>query len=139
MRVLRAAFVYFAWVFAAGFVLGSIRMPLLVPALGVRPAELLELPFMLAIAAWIARLRSRRERDLSRRQHLAFGGLAMAMLLVAECGLGGLLGKSPAQVLFDRDPISGPAYYVALAVTACWPWWWARHSRSGASFAKQSD
>ena len=77
---------------------------------------------------------------LTARQHLAFGGLAMAMLLVAECGLGALLGKSPAQVLFDRDPISGPAYYVAVAVTACWPWWWAaRHSRGGASFAKQSD
>ena len=140
MRVLRAAFVYFAWVFAAGFVLGSIRVPLLVPALGVRTAELLELPVMVAIAGWIAHWRCWRERDLTARQHLAFGGLAMAMLLVAECGLGGLLGKSPAQVLFDRDPISGPAYYVALAVTACWPWWWAaRQSRGGASFAKQSD
>ena len=38
---------------------------------------------------------------------LTFGGLAMAMLLAAECGLGALLGKSPTQVLFDRDPISG--------------------------------
>lgn len=140
MRVVRAAFVYFACVFAAGFVLGTIRVPLLVPVLGVRAAELLELPVMVAIAGWIARVRCRREHDLTARQHLAFGGLAMAMLLVAECGLGALLGKSPAQVLFDRDPISGPAYYVALAVTACWPWWWAaRHSRGGASLAMQSD
>jgi len=42
-------------------------------------------------------------------------------------------------VLFDRDPISGPAYYVAVAVTACWPWWWARRRRGGASFARQSE
>ncbi len=139
MPVVRAAFVYFACVFAAGFVLGAIRVPLLVPALGVRTAELLELPVMVAIAAWIAHWRSRCERDLTLRQHLVFGGLAMAMLLVAECGLGALLGKSPMQVLFDRDPISGPAYYVAVAVTACWPWWWARRRRGGASFARQSE
>ncbi|MBP8296721.1 MAG: hypothetical protein KAX84_11480 [Burkholderiales bacterium] len=36
-----AALTYFALVFAAGFVMGAVRVPFLVPRLGVRVAELL--------------------------------------------------------------------------------------------------
>lgn len=56
---LRAGAAYFGWVFGVGFVLGSLRVPLLVPRLGERWAELLEMPLMaLAIvlaARWVVR------------------------------------------------------------------------------------
>jgi hypothetical protein len=34
--------------------------------------------------------------------------------------------RSVTQVLFDRDPISGSAYYAALAAFAIMPWWLSR-------------
>lgn len=46
-RLLHAAAAYFGIVFGAGFVLGSVRVPFLVPRVGARMAELAEMPFML--------------------------------------------------------------------------------------------
>ena len=67
---LEAGVLYFAVVFAAGFVLGTIRTLWVVPRLGVRTAELIEAPIMFGIsilaARWVVRnvqgspLRSRR-------------------------------------------------------------------------------
>ena len=45
-RTIKAGIAYFALVFGAGFVLGMIRVPFLVPRLGERVAELVEMPFM---------------------------------------------------------------------------------------------
>lgn len=41
MRILKAGALYFALVFGTGLVLGMIRVPFLVPRLGVRIAELI--------------------------------------------------------------------------------------------------
>jgi hypothetical protein len=49
MRILKAALLYFAIVFGVGFVLGTIRTLWLVPRLGARAAELLEMPVMLVV------------------------------------------------------------------------------------------
>ena len=43
----KAALLYFLNVFGAGFLLGPIRIFLLVPKIGVRAAELIEMPIML--------------------------------------------------------------------------------------------
>lgn len=118
--MIRLAAIYFAIVFAAGFVLGTLRVMFLVPALGTRYAELIEIPWMLLVVwlagRWIGR------QTKSRDQAVRVGVLALAMLLGAEVGLGVLLlGKSPVQALFEKDPISGTAYYLSLLVFAVMP------------------
>ena len=49
MPILKAGALYFALVFGAGFVLGTIRTLWIVPRLGTRMAELMETPIMLVI------------------------------------------------------------------------------------------
>jgi hypothetical protein len=46
-RILKAGICYFVIVFVAGFILGPIRILLIVPRLGERAAELMEAPLML--------------------------------------------------------------------------------------------
>src|SRR5262245_56776337 len=59
MRVRKAGALYFAVVFETGFVLGPIRVPWVVPRVGIRAAELMEMPVMLVVvvlaARWIVR------------------------------------------------------------------------------------
>ena len=45
----KSALLYFAIVFATGFALTLIRIPLLAPRFGVRIAELIKMPFMLIV------------------------------------------------------------------------------------------
>lgn len=125
MQVLRHAAIYFLQVFAVGFGLGIVRVGWLLPRLGGRTAELLELPVMMFASAWLAGVRHRRWPTASIGKLAAVGGLALWMLLGAECLLGWLQGRSPAAVLFDRDPVAGPAYFVALAWFAAAPAGWA--------------
>ena len=66
MRSLTSSAVYFAIVFGAGFVFGTVRVMWLVPTVGVRVAELTELPLMLTVVFFAARWINRRflaERD----------------------------------------------------------------------------
>ena len=59
MQIMKAGILYFALVFGAGFVLGTIRTLFVVPRVGTRMAELLETPIMLVVtivaAQWIIR------------------------------------------------------------------------------------
>jgi hypothetical protein len=58
MGIVKAAAISFGVGFGAGFVLGTLRALWVVPRLGVRAAELLEAPVMLAVtvlaARWVA-------------------------------------------------------------------------------------
>lgn len=44
--MIRSAAVYFGIVFGVGFLLGVVRVPLLVPRFGERAAELAEMPWL---------------------------------------------------------------------------------------------
>ena len=48
LRITKLGFVYFAIVFSVGFALGLVRVPLIEPWLGVRWAEVSEMPLLLA-------------------------------------------------------------------------------------------
>lgn len=130
MRILRAASAYFLIVFAAGFALGAIRVPLLVPRLGMRVAELLEMPLMLAVILWASRRLARLRPALSRKGRLAAGTLALAFMLAAELGIAFVLGgQSPADYVASRDPVSGTAYLTGLVIFAIAPTMWPSPKR----------
>jgi hypothetical protein len=120
---LKAGVVYFALVFAAGFVLGTIRTLWVVPRLGVRTAELAELPIMLCISILAARWVVRHVRIsplLSRR--LAMGGIALSLMLVAEFTLRlWIRGMTIREYFAARDPVSGAAYFLTLGAFAVIP------------------
>src|SRR6185295_15506219 len=105
MKLFRWSAEYSAIVFGAGFVFGTVRVMWLVPTVGVRAAELTELPLMLAVVFFAARWVNRRfltERDQSTR--LTVGVVAFALLLLAELILGVTLGGlTPKEVFLNHD------------------------------------
>jgi hypothetical protein len=123
MPILRAAATYVALVFGTGFVLGAVRVSLLVPRLGVRLAELLEMPWMALAMVLAARFVV--HRQLAGRGPLAraaAGALALAFMVAAELTVGLLLQQRPLQaILIDRDPVSGAVYLALLVLYALLP------------------
>lgn len=123
MRIFKPAVLYFALVLVTGFALGSIRVPFLVPRLGERYAELLEMPIMFMAIVLAARHVVRRfalPANLSVRLRVGFAALFMSVL--AELLLAALLqGRSVAQYIASRDPVSGSVYLVMLLLFALMP------------------
>lgn len=96
---LRLGLVYFASVFAVGFVLGAIRTLFLIPRIGELGAVLVELPVILT-AAWAICGQLVRVQRLSAAQAVAMGALAFGLLMLAEAGLSvGLAGRTLAEHL----------------------------------------
>lgn len=125
MKVLKLAALYFAIVFGTGFLLALIRIPLLVPQFGVRTAELMEMPFMLAMILWSSRWLATRDATLDRTARLTAGVVALAMMIVAEATVAYGLGvRSIAGYLATRDPVSGSVYAVSLLMFAAAPAVW---------------
>lgn len=123
MQILKAGVLYFALVFGAGFPLGAIRTLWVVPRVGTRKSELMEMPIMLVITLVAARwtvLHLGLPSAASVR--LGVGGIALGFMLVAEFGLVlWVRGLSIEQYLATRDRVSGTVYYVMLGVFAIMP------------------
>jgi len=94
-KAVRAGFAYFAVVFAFGFAFGAFRTIVVAPTVGELTAVALEVPFMLALS-WIASrwLIGRLGVDAGVSARLTMGGVAFALLMVAELGLSVLLGRT---------------------------------------------
>lgn len=133
--VVRAGLRYFALVFAAGFVLGAIRVPLLEPRLGERAAQLLEMPIMLGVVFLaaghvVARGVRGAGRGRGRGRWLAVGGIALLLLVAAEVVLiVAFAEESLSADLAQRDPVAGAAYLLSLALFAGMPWLRARTAK----------
>jgi hypothetical protein len=123
ISVLKVSALYFAGVFAFGFLLGVIRTSWVVPVVGSRAAELIESPIMLVVVAFAARTIVRRHVELSRgRQWLTVGLVALALLLIVEfTAVLRLRDLSLSEYFATRDPVSGTVYYVLLGVFAVMP------------------
>jgi hypothetical protein len=123
MQILKAGVFYFTFVFGAGFVLGTIRTLWVVPRVGARKAELMEMPIMLVVIIMAARwtvLRLAMPPMQSAR--IGIGCIALVLMLVAEFGfVRWIRGLSIKQYFATRDPVSGTAYYLMLMVFAAMP------------------
>lgn len=121
--ILRAGAAYFALVLGAGFVLGSVRVPLLVPRLGARWAELIEMPVMLIVIVLAARwVVAHFALPPATGPRLATGLLALVLLVAAELGLAVLIQNQPlAATIASRDPVSGSVYLAMLGLFALMP------------------
>jgi len=123
MRTIKAGIAYFALVFGAGFVMGSIRVPFLVPRLGERVAELIEMPFMFYVILLSARFITKRfALPTTVLVRLSTGLLALVLLLGAELLLAvALQDRSLGEYVASRDPVSGIVYLAMLVLFAAMP------------------
>ncbi|MCB1515845.1 MAG: hypothetical protein H6876_02015 [Hyphomicrobiaceae bacterium] len=123
MDWLKAAIFYFASVFAAGAVLGSVRELLVKPWAGGLGAILLEAPIILAAMIYLAP-RTARWAGLGEgvARHAAMGFAALALLLVFEAAAAQLLrGWSLGQWLRHFDTPEGRAAIALYVVFALVP------------------
>lgn len=98
-NALAAGAIYFAVVFAAGFVLGVLRTLFVAPTLGPMGAVGLELPVILAVS-WFACARILQRRPLQGGEAVVMGASAFALLMGAEAAVSmSLGGRSLAQHL----------------------------------------
>ena len=105
MRILKAGALYFGLVFGTGFVLGMIRVPLLVPRLGVQ----IEMPFMCVAIVLAARhIVHRFELPPRASIRLPVGLIALCITVSAELSLAvAFQEQSLAGYILSRDPVSG--------------------------------
>src|SRR3974390_466090 len=86
--VIKAGLAYFGAVFVVGFILGAVRVLVLVPRLGETASVLLEVPVILAVSwrlsGWTTQ-EFRVSSAVSRR--LLMGVVAFALLMLAEMGV----------------------------------------------------
>ena len=109
MKVFRAAALYFLILFAAGFVLGAVRVLWAAPLFGERAAELSEMPLMAALMLLAAR-RTIRRFAVRPGGSVGVGLLALGFLLAAEPAVVlRLRGLTFAEYAAGRDPVSGTA------------------------------
>jgi hypothetical protein len=122
-KILRAALAYFAIVMGTGFLLGMVRVPILVPRIGERWAELAEMPLMALVIFFAAGYILRRFPQIAiPGRSWAVGCLALALSVAAELGLAVLLQKQTlAEFIGSRDKVSGSVYVALLVVFALMP------------------
>ncbi|MAR90075.1 MAG: hypothetical protein SV765_16680 [Pseudomonadota bacterium] len=122
--IFRYSLLYFALVFLAGFLLGTLRVLLLAPAVGEHSAELMEMPVMVLVCFLAARFVIKKGRvRIAAKQALLIGVLALVYLLVVELSLVlWLRGISIADYLGSKKSMAGMAYLVSLLLYTLLPY-----------------
>lgn len=122
MRAIKAGALYAVIVFLGGFAFGTLRVLLLAPALGEAAAVLLETPFILTASWFVCRWLVRRlavRRTIRTRSMM--GGVAFLVLMLAEFGLGLMIGRLPAEQIAAYGSLSGALGLAAQVVFALFP------------------
>lgn len=122
-NIFKAAALYFAIVFGAGFILAPLRVFFLEPELGIKIAELIQMPVMLIIiifsALWITRRYDLPARSASR---IIVGIIALLFMLLAEFSVVlKIPGLTISDYLSGKGPLSGTVYYVTLGIFTAMP------------------
>jgi len=123
--IFKAGSAYFALVFGAGFVLGVIRVLFVVPSLGERYAELLEIPLMLFVIYFtagfvVSRFTNSAWQNLN---CLYIGFVGLFLLLFAELSMVLVLrGIGLYEYFKSRDIMSGSVYILSLIIYTAMPW-----------------
>jgi hypothetical protein len=122
--ILIRSLIYFSLVFLSGFILGIFRILFLVPEIGERYAELVELPLMLIVIYFSAKYVVHQLSALPRpTSYLTVGVIALGLLLLTEFTIVlGLRGISLAEYFSSRDPFSGSAYALSLILYSLMPY-----------------
>jgi hypothetical protein len=122
---LKAGLVYFAIVFCAGFLFGTVRVLALAPRVGEALAVAIELPLMLAVS-WLVcrRLIARLGVPAGLTPRLTMGGFAFGLLMVAEIGVSVLaLGRTLSEHIeaYQTTPaLMGLLGQIAFALFPVW-------------------
>lgn len=122
-KTIQAGLAYFAIVMGAGFGLGVIRVPFLVPRIGERWAELAEMPLMAAVIYWAAGFILHRFPEVASPSRAWIAGvLAFALTVAAEVALVTVLqDRAFTEFVASRDKVSGSVYVALLLVFAVMP------------------
>jgi hypothetical protein len=121
--VLKAAISYVAAVFGVGFVLGTVRVLVLVPRWGELAAVAAETPLMLAASWVVARAVLRRWPLPPGRERLLMGVIALALLIALEFALSVAAFGRPAAEFFDKLATAPGALGLAMQmVFGLIPW-----------------
>ncbi|KDQ56900.1 hypothetical protein JAAARDRAFT_304713 [Jaapia argillacea MUCL 33604] len=127
LTILTASITYFTLVFSCGFILGCIRVPLLVPKLGARYAELLEAPFMFIITIRLAHFINHKFNLRRTGAQLGVGVLALMYSFGAEYSVAKWLTEREGRewsfyaYLKSLDVIAGPVFGGLLLLYAVMP------------------
>lgn len=117
-----AAITYFAMVFSVGFILGIVRVFLLVPSLGEQSAELLELPVMIVVSYFSAQFVVQQYSISTRQSGLTLGAISLTVLLAAEFTLAlAVRDISIVEYLHTRNTLSGYVYALSLVLYGIFP------------------
>jgi hypothetical protein len=122
LRATKAGALYAIIVFVIGFILGTIRVLLLVPRLGETIAVIVEAPIMLAASWFVCRWCVDR---LNVKRTVPAGSLmglvAFVVLMSAEVGLGAVFGRSIADQLAAYGSLVGAIGLAAQVIFALIP------------------
>jgi hypothetical protein len=123
MRLLLAAVLYFAIVFAVGFALGPIRVYLLEPRLGKAVATLAEAPFLLtAMVAAAPLVQQKLALDCGSRTLACMGIVALLLQQAADLAVGiALRGLTVVEQWAQLATPAGSIYMVLLILFAAMP------------------
>ena len=123
MRTLKAGALYFALVFAAGWVFGPVRELWVVPRLGRTAGLLLEAPLMVVMMIASARWTIRRLAvPYVLETRVAIGLVALGILLIAEfISVRWVRGLSGADYLAGFDSVSGGTLLLLYVLFSAMP------------------
>lgn len=123
MSAVKAGAAYFAIIFAVGFVLGTIRVLLLVPRFGETVAVVMEGPFILGASWLVCEFVVRRlgvKAELSPR--FTMGLVMFVLLMAAEWTLARYgFGRSSADQLRDIASVAGALGLTGQIIAAQFP------------------